>query len=357
MSSVPAAILNESNLMNAALAYAEKGWPVFPLHSIRSDGRCSCGRQCKSPGKHPRNAKGFLKATTDTKRIRDWWTKWPTANIGLRTGTDLYVLDIDPKNGGDASLGDLLGTHELPDTLTAETGGGGSHIYFRKSAELRNTAGRLGEGIDTRGDGGYVVAPPSNHKSGGAYTWRNWGAPIAPVPGWVLELLQGKKPAAVAIPEGTRNNTLLSIAGKLRQEGKSRQQIETFLLEENATRCKPPLEPEEVAEIAANAARYKEGGKSFKTEWQEAVMRDTSMKPFQRFALIGLSLHMNAEGRECFPSLDRLATELGVTRQALSAALKASDGLWIERYRRPKPKAEDGTQKWSYGYVAKHFGC
>ena len=133
----------------AALDYAAAGLPVLPLD-----------------GKIPRNRGGLTNASTDPAVIAEWWRRWPSANVGIRTGAEcgLVVLDVDTPKGGAGTLAELERKHgKLPATARVLTGGGGEHIYFRHPGrELRNSAGRLGAGLDTRGDGGYVVAPPSD---------------------------------------------------------------------------------------------------------------------------------------------------------------------------------------------------
>lgn len=167
---------SDYDMMAWALAYARVGWRVFPCWPIR-DGRCACGKDCcTSGGKHPLSRlapKGLHNATTDEATIRRWWTSWRDANIAIRTGDGLLVVDIDPKNGGDDSLSDLLALHgPLPDTATVITGSGGTHFYFCVDGRYRNAANLGGwDGIDVRADGGYVVAPPSLHLSGRRYEW------------------------------------------------------------------------------------------------------------------------------------------------------------------------------------------
>src|SRR5262249_31309904 len=151
----------------AALDYAERGWMVFPLHTVGGQA-CSCGSgDCSNPGKHPRTRYGVKDATTDPEQIRIWWSSWPDANVGIATGagSGLVVLDLDAKAEGEASLAALEAVHDLlPPTVTASTGGGGRHLLFaHPGVELRNSAGKLGAGLDVRGDGGYVVASPSRH--------------------------------------------------------------------------------------------------------------------------------------------------------------------------------------------------
>src|SRR5690349_20015718 len=159
-----------SNL-EAALAYARRGWPVFPLHSAR-EGHCSCGRAvCPSIGKHPRTAHGLKDATIDEAQIRNWWAVSPNANVGIVTGAQsgLVVLDIDPRNGGEESLADLERQHGvLPQTIESLTGGGGQHFFFQHpGGSIKSKP--IAEGVDVKADGGYVVAPPSSHRSGEPY--------------------------------------------------------------------------------------------------------------------------------------------------------------------------------------------
>jgi hypothetical protein len=161
-----------------ALELAELGYYVFPLHTPGEGGICSClDRACASVGKHPRVQKGFLAATVSADQIRAWWGMWPQANIAIRTGSlsRCWVLDVDPAHGGDASLVDLrLVLPEIETTRCAWTGGGGLHYYFAWPAEgsVRNHQARW-PGIDIRGEGGYVVAPPSLHRTGLRYEWLN----------------------------------------------------------------------------------------------------------------------------------------------------------------------------------------
>lgn len=181
--------------IDAAVIYSRRGWAVFPCH-YPVPGGCSCGQpDCGSPGKHPRVPGGFRSATTLHAQVRTWWSIWPRANVAIRTGRDsgLVVIDIDPEHGGDESL-EALTTEQgpLPGVRTIQTGSGGRHFYFRHpGGEVRNDSGRrLGPGIDVRGDGGYVIAPPSRHASGSRYAVARHGGVIPEMPDWILALVQ-----------------------------------------------------------------------------------------------------------------------------------------------------------------------
>lgn len=149
-----------------ALFYAWMGWPVLAV---------------ANRGKAPLTKHGVKDATTDPAVIRHWWKQWPDANIGIAMGqvAGVWCLDIDPRNGGDASLDaliDRLGL--LPDTIEALTGGGGRHIIFRYPDGTRIPKRKLADGIDLISDGGYILVEPSIHPSGTAYTWEASSSPV-----------------------------------------------------------------------------------------------------------------------------------------------------------------------------------
>lgn len=174
-------------LLAAALAYAERlGWPVFPLH----------GKVPAIP--RGRGGRGCHDATTDLQMIAAWWREFPHANVGIATGapSGFWVLDVDPRHGGDASLAELEQQYgPLPETVEQITGSDGRHLLFRDIPErpVRNHAG-IRPGLDSRGTGGYVVAAPSLHPATGrAYAWRSdrrpMRQPIANAPDWLLTLV------------------------------------------------------------------------------------------------------------------------------------------------------------------------
>ncbi|MCK9497121.1 MAG: bifunctional DNA primase/polymerase [Dehalococcoidia bacterium] len=262
-----------------ALEYASRGLPVFPVYPPGKGATgCFCSnKDCQSPAKHPWSKfapHGSKDATTDVEQVTEWWRRAPNANVGVATGgvAHLVVLDVDPDKGGAESLRDLELEHgRLPLTPTVLTGGGGEHYYFRapEGEVITNSASNLGPGLDVRGRGGYVVAPPSVHRSGGVYEWQAGAGldevEIAPLPDWLLALVresvQRTRTDTVAQPgadliEGQRNNALASLAGTMRRRGFTHAAIEAALLAENAERCNPPLADDEVRKIAASVARY-----------------------------------------------------------------------------------------------------
>lgn len=195
----------ENLLLKSALAYAERlQWPVFPVYGIGADGRCTCGKgDCSRPGKHPigRAApRGLHDASRDGAQIARWWADDPLANIGIPTGavSGLVALDVDTGKGGEDGLYALQQQHlRLPETVMALTGGGGYHYLFTHPGagiKVRNSVVKLGEGLDIRGDGGYIIVAPSLHASGRRYEWEASCHPVglqpAPLPAWLLALTQ-----------------------------------------------------------------------------------------------------------------------------------------------------------------------
>ena len=180
------------DLLEYALAYAERGWPVFPVHTIR-DGACTCRRPCDRKGKHPRISQGRNGATTDADTIRRWWGVWPDANIGIATGHEsgLIVLDVDEFGE------DSLDGKPIPDTVEQITGSGGRHILYQRpdTADRFRTLVRFLPGLDSRADGGYIVAPPSLHQSGRRYEWEASSDPlegcaVMDAPDWLLDSIR-----------------------------------------------------------------------------------------------------------------------------------------------------------------------
>lgn len=193
-----------------------------------------------------------------------------SGNIGVTFPDWLFALDVDCKDGapGEDSLLALEMAHgTLPATLEQRTPSGGRHLIFRKPPLIgfRNTVGVLGNGLDIRATGGQIVAEPSTI-DGKDYAWLDWDmlageAPaIADAPQWLIDLLseQSRPPGGAALAEGSRNNQLFRRACAMRGKGMDLAEIQDDLIEINKA-CSPPLPLQEVAKIAASAARYPAG--------------------------------------------------------------------------------------------------
>jgi putative DNA primase/helicase len=275
------------NMAETAAGYARRGWAVIPLHTPEQ-GVCSCGKAaCGSPGKHPRTMTGLKGASADPAQVARWWSMWPEANIGIVCGavSGLVVLDVDGPEGEESLKALEAAIGPLPETVEALTGKG-RHLYFaHPSVEIRPSAGVLGPGLDVRGDGGYVVGPPSLHYTGRRYEWEvahhpDDMDPAALPEAWVLKLKADKPKKArttdpgETIPEGRRNDTLTSKAGSMRRAGFSADEILAALLTMNEQRCDPPLEIREVETIARSVARY-----------EPAPQTEANAKPKQKVRL------------------------------------------------------------------------
>jgi len=176
-----------------AEAYARRGWHIFPLKPGTKNGHLlqSWTRE----------------ASADIERVRGWWKRWPDANIGIACGPSrLLVVDLDGdegREGWERLRGEF---HLTPSPLVAVTGTGGRHLVYTLPEGMRNTAKRLGPGIDTRAAGGYIVAPPSVHPNGQRYTWADPNAAPAECPPMLVELLTRE-----ADPWGPNRRTLADL--------------------------------------------------------------------------------------------------------------------------------------------------
>lgn len=170
-----------ASMLDAALDLASAGWDIFPCH-----------------GKAPLVAHGFRDASSDPAQTEAWWRRWPAANIAGAVPASLLVVDVDPRNGGDASLGVLEAAHgRFPTTLRSITGSGGQHIFFlRPGGALRNGSHKLGPGLDLKlGGKGYVILPPSVHPATGRrYRWDDPTVPVAAMPTWLVALCRPEPP-------------------------------------------------------------------------------------------------------------------------------------------------------------------
>jgi hypothetical protein len=241
----------------AALGYLARGWSVVPI---------------EPRGKRPLvRWEAFQRHAPGEAEVRAWFARWPDANVGVVTGrvSGLVVLDVDPRHDGAESLAGLERTHgSVPPGIEAETGGGGRHLYFaHPGGVVRNRVG-VAPGIDLRGDGGLVVAPPSIHPSGRSYRWREGRAPgesaLAALPSWVLEAqgARGGHPLAYwrervrgPVREGERNDAIASLTGHLLWHGVDPDLASELLLCWNRVRCAPPLSDAEVVRTVDSITR------------------------------------------------------------------------------------------------------
>ncbi len=279
---------SQLSIYQYAIAYAEQGFAVFPCHSITDAGACTCGKpDCGSPGKHPMTSHGVKDATRDEAQISAWFDVPNPPNIAIATGPvsgGLYVVDIDQGKGGDAKDLYVDGVDALAFTTPKVKTGSGLHYYYRDSAGMKNSSNRLGKAIDTRGEGGYVIAPPSKHISGNHYEFANdITQPLDLPSAWAAILnapkstngsqkngsAAGSSPFIVPPPgepqfvvpdivdPGSRNNTLTQIAGTLRRAGLVEADIFVALRSVNTRVCQPPLTDDEVQNIARSVGRYR----------------------------------------------------------------------------------------------------
>ncbi len=278
-------------LLAAALSYAARGWRVVPLHYPTGDG-CSCvveragvDARCPHEGKHPALRGGVTAGSVDPEKIRRWWASKPW-NVGICTGAGtargLLVVDVDPRHAGDVGLDEFEHQHgRLPPTVEACTGGGGRHLLFAydpATGRVPCSASKLGPGVDVRADGGLIVAPPSMHPSGRAYGWELSSdpaeVPVVDAPPSLLRACRAPSSQRVGVREGARqivrvvgetireggrNEELFRIASGLRARGLDGDELAAALLDVNDARCVPPLDPDEVHALAAQACRYAPG--------------------------------------------------------------------------------------------------
>jgi len=254
--------MTQTPIAQAAAHYLARGWSVLPL---------------RHGDKRPLiRWETLQQARADAAAVAQWFAQWPDANVGIVTGeiSNLIVLDVDPKHGGDHSLAELERRFgALPETVEAHTGGGGRHLYFTHPGGFVPNRAGLTQGIDLRGDGGYVVAPPSLHPGGQLYAWTPGLSPEemapAPLPRWLLfagrgprvrrSLADWRQLVHEGVPEGERNSTIASLTGHLLWHGVDPQVALELMLAWNRVRCRPPLDDDEVARVVASITRLHEG--------------------------------------------------------------------------------------------------
>lgn len=170
--------MTTSTTENAALDYLGRGWSVIPI---------------RERAKRPAIAwKAYQHNYATEKTIHDWFRRSPDYNVAVVTGalSGLVVVDVDPRHGGNRSMRELEQENgPLPKTVESITGGGGRHLYFSHPGDAVKNRTNIKPGIDLRGDGGCIVAPPSIHPSGKRYRWKKGHAPgeveLARLPDWL----------------------------------------------------------------------------------------------------------------------------------------------------------------------------
>lgn len=342
----------------AALRYAELGYPVFP---------------CAPGEKLPATANGFKDATSDPEQIDAWWTAKPSFNIGIPT-EGLLVLDIDVEaNWLNDEPERLL---ELAGAPLSRTPSGGRHYVFRQPAgrDWRNTQGEIAPHVDARGNGGLFIAPPSALPGGKTYQWvEGCELDIPPdrlpePPPWLAEILdrlagpaQGgptsptlaRAAASPAlgnvIPDGQRNGTLAKLAGAMRRVGMSQGEIQAALLKANTDRCRPPLDSREVYRIAESIGRYEPdqisvalvenhweqfvaGGDGHAFEFETITSRELDEADYRQEFLVDNIL---VRGQPMIVAGPRKALK---TNSCIDLALSLGQGgLFLGRFNVPKP--------------------
>jgi hypothetical protein len=314
--------------LRQALAYAARGIPVLPLHHpvVRQAVAarepittcCSCGNPaCQAVGKHPATARGVEDATTEPARLAWWWRRYPEANIGLATGWVFDVLDVDGPESGDSlrwsAVSQLLGMRGP----LVRTGGDGWHFYLAPTG-LRDPRVRGLAKVEWRGRGGWVVAPPSRHASGGFYAWvRDLAAPLPAVPPSLRRRLWTGPPAWRADLEGERAG-----AGPGR-------------LDASLPRYDPPLVSDAAVQADGEASGHPgvdriagdAGGRAIFERWLMEVARAPRGERGHTLYRAGLRLFSLAAGG----ALNRREVEAGLLAAAEAAGLLAEEPSQTKR--------------------------
>jgi hypothetical protein len=337
--------------LDRVLGLAARRWRLFP-----------CAPHTKTP-----LLKGWpVLASSDPATIRKWAVKHPGCNWGLATGPDsgVFVLDVDGERGR-ASLATLEVQHgPLPAALVSHTGreDGGEHRWFTWPVDrnLRNCTGKLGDGLDIRAAGGYVIVPPSIHPTGRAYQWADPNLSIADAPRWLLEMVTTPQRFAPApaveigiLRDGQRNDGLTRLGGALRRRGASLQELEAELLRANTRRCHPSLPDAEVLKIAASVGRYPVGGPDpLETAWQ-ATQEENYPSRYERFLALARQLQLARPGQAIALPLLRIAAlmEIHWTTVSLYRQKAVTDGL-LEPVSEYIPHRRAGLYRCSLGKLS-----
>lgn len=276
----------ETRILERALGYLQLGYPVFPVCSPLMGVHQHRGKPCQNVGKTPLIAwQAFQTRLPTIDEVRTWWDRWPLANIGMATGrlSGIVVLDADSSDAKKVAM-DQGGVDRTPAVWTGKPGG--IHYWLaHPGEEVSNfVAGKKRyPGLDFRGDGGYVLVPPSRHVSGAEYRWvdATVGMTPAPVPPWLMDLLHGTTADTPAgdrqddhapldlndiiggVPEGGRDDAMWRLACKLRNDNLPRQYAEA-IVRQAARACRPPFDEDVALEKVERAYRQYEPEQTFR---------------------------------------------------------------------------------------------
>ena len=235
----------EPPMLNSALYYLKCGWNVIPV------------TQNKKPFLPSWQEYQHRKVTEN--ELHEWWTRWPNAGVAIITGaiSGIIVIDIDSKAGLES-----VEPYIKIGTLIVNTGGGGKHYYFRHPGGIVSNVVRFLPGVDCRGDGGYVIAPPSKHQSGRRYHWEDPETIMTDIsPGLLAQIRLGPERLrteagdwAADVPRGERDAELTRRAGRLLRKGIPAAECLSIVLAMNIVHCKPPLDEKQVYKIVHSIA-------------------------------------------------------------------------------------------------------
>lgn len=265
-----------SGLSDAAAYYAQDlGFAVFPL---------------LPNSKRPAVANGVKDATTDVETIAAGWAQNPSMNVAIACGEPsggLLVIDVDVDGDTGEDGMEFLAKWErehgeLPETVSAITGRGGSHLYYRVNGRMKNSV-NPDVGVDIRCDGGYVMAPPSIHPNGNAVEWENdpHDYEVAMADDNVLAFVEAVRPNGFGkrgrkvdptkvVKKGGRNNALFKALASARSVGSDDDVMEAFAYAYNASKLDPPLPPDEVRRTLESVIAYEPGNKEVEAKAEQS---------------------------------------------------------------------------------------
>jgi hypothetical protein len=285
------------------------------LHPMRDD-------------KKPLTPHGYYDATTDLNTVREWLERWPEASMALACGkSEVVIVDVDPRNGGDASFESLLDetTQELLKAPSVVTPGGGRHLYFA-APKVKVKGGPLHgfPGIDIL-SAGFSAILPYSVRGDRRYEWDgdDLSLPPFPLPPALLSRLRTRPVVREAFEnhftQGTRNVGLVRIAGVLRRQGYDCETLTDVLNVINRRSCKPPLDDREVAQIAGSVSSYAPAfdPMSFVCAWNREDLTQREMR-----ICVELARLADASGA-CSPPISELVTKTGIDRRGCFRVMEA----------------------------------